>query len=69
MEEIIQILMRRDGISREEASRQFDGCIEAIMECLDGDGVSNNLYEDAAETIYDYLGLEPDYLEIILNEL
>ena len=65
MEEIIQILMRRDGLSREEAQRELDYCINELKDCMTEGGF---LYE--LESIVEYdLGLEPDFLEILLNEM
>ena len=63
MEEIIQILMRRDHLSRQEALDLYDECQEAILETL----AKNRCSIDDLETILDdYLGLEPDYLSEFL---
>lgn len=59
MEEIIQILMRRDHLSREEALDLYDECQEAIWEIL---GENRYSIDDLEEILEDYLGLEPDYL-------
>lgn len=59
MEEIIQILMRRDHLSREEALDLYDECQEAILETLTENRCS---IDDLEEILEDYLGLEPDYL-------
>ena len=61
MNEIIEILMIRDGISREEA-------IEAVMNCI-YEIADNFDYDSAVDSIEYWLGLEPDYLEILLNEM
>ena len=61
MNEIVELLMKRDGISRNEAELIVDECAEAIDECArKGD------YFGAEDAIRDYLGLEPDYLENFL---
>lgn len=59
MEEIIQILMRRDHLSREEALDLYDECQEAIWETL---GENRCSIDDLEEILEDYLELEPDYL-------
>ena len=54
MNEVVKILMDRDGISQEEAEEQVQECREALMS---GDG----------EAIQYYLGLEDDYIFDILG--
>ena len=59
MEEIIKILMERDGISYEEARTLINETRDEIM-----------MLDDpckADEVFMEYLGLEPDYLERIFN--
>lgn len=53
-EELISILMERDGISRKEAIQEIENCVEAIE---NGD----------IEAIQDYLGLEDDYIFAVLG--
>ncbi len=53
-EELIEILMNRDDITREEAIEMIDECRQAIME------------GDSADPIEEMLGLEPNYLFTIL---
>jgi hypothetical protein len=50
-EEVIKILMRRDGLNREEAEQLLDEC-RAMVD----DG------EDPEEVLHHELGLEPDYV-------
>ena len=64
MNEIIEILMRRDSISRLEAENILDDCIDELREA-----VYRGSYLEAEDIIASYLGLEPDYLDIILNEV
>lgn len=49
MTKLEKILVKRDGLTLEEAREQIDECREAL---LDGD----------YEAIADYLGLEDDYI-------
>jgi hypothetical protein len=59
MEEVIKILMERDGISEEEARTLIKETRDEIM-----------MLDDpckADEVFMEYLGLEPDYLERIFN--
>ena len=59
MEEVIRILMERDGISEEEARTLIKETRDEIM-----------MLDDpckADEVFMEYLGLEPDYLERIFN--
>lgn len=51
--EVVDILMRRDGVSKEEAVREIKECREALL---------NGNYE----AIQVYLGLEDDYIVDIL---
>ena len=49
MRKLEKILIKRDGLTLEEAKEQIDECREAL---IDGD----------FEAIADYLGLEDDYI-------
>ena len=55
-EEVIQILVDRDGIDREEARMLINETMDEIIQ--------NPM--EAGEIIMDYLGLEPDYLEYLI---
>ena len=57
MQEIIEILMRRDGISYADAKEAYLECQEAIMEALDNDEIF-----EVEEILRYELGLEPDYI-------
>lgn len=62
MEKIISILMKRDGISFEEARRQCEDTVAEIhMAIASGDFLL------AEELMMSDLGLEPDYLMDILQ--
>lgn len=57
MNEIIELLMRRDGISQQEAKEMYDGCRIDIHEAFEG------IFPfDPEEILASELGLEPDYL-------
>ena len=49
MNEVVKILMERDGLTEKEAKREIADCREAL---LNGDD----------EAIQDFLGLEDDYI-------
>ena len=57
MEGIVQILMRRDGLTEEDAMELVSEAREALNEYLaDGD------IESAEDVCGEYFGLEPDYI-------
>ena len=57
MEKIINLLMKRDGISYQDAEDAYFGCKEAITEA-----VENGWYDEVDEILSGELGLEPDYI-------
>lgn len=57
MQEIIKILMRRDGISYADAKEAYLECQEAIQEAIDNDEIF-----EVDEILRCELGLEPDYI-------
>lgn len=57
MNEIIRILMRRDGLTYEEAKEAYEDCRAEIMDALEG---TNCMSLD--EILQEELGLEPDYI-------
>ena len=63
MESIKEVLMRRDGMSSEEANKLIEDAREDLMSLLDEGKLS-----EADEICYDWFGLEPDYnLELLLG--
>lgn len=62
MEEIINILMNRDEISRKEAISMIKECQQRLEE----EAVPDGDYECAVDIIAEELGLEPDYLIYLL---
>ena len=57
MKEIIEILMRRDEVTYEEAKEMCLECKEAIMEAIDNDEIF-----EVEDILRSELGLEPDYI-------
>lgn len=67
MEEIIKILMQRDGISREEACNLVEGCRAELHDMINrADSINFFTYDMAADIVEDWLALEPDFLESLL---
>jgi hypothetical protein len=59
MKDMIEILMERDGLSREEAERQVEDTSSRIWDELDYEDCE---LEDLEDILYGDIGLEPDYL-------
>ena len=59
---LIELLMRRDNISRNEAIGMLFTCKEDLERAVD-----EGNYNEVGEMIMDDLGLEPDYLVDILD--
>ena len=57
MQQIIEILMRRDGLTYADAKEAYLECQEAIMEAIDNDEIF-----EVEEILRSELGLEPDYI-------
>lgn len=62
--DIISILMRRDNITENEAQNIVNECIDELSEAI-----MHGNYSEAEDIVASYLSLEPDYLDILLNEL
>ena len=56
MESIKQVLIRRDGMSEQEANNLINDAKEAIEECID-----DNDFDRAENVCGEFFGLEPDY--------
>lgn len=56
MNEIIELLMRRDGISQQEARGMYEDCKAEIYDAFNGTSVL-----EPDEILASELGLEPDY--------
>jgi len=61
MNEIVEILMRRDHISRLEAEDLVEECREELW-----DAAARGNYQECEDIVSSYFGLEPDYLEMLL---
>lgn len=57
MNEIINILMRRDGISENEAKNLVEDCMTEVETAIAG-----GRYMEAEDIFMSEIGLEPDYL-------
>ena len=58
---IVNILMRRDDLTEEEA-------IETVKDCLDEVNAAIEMgdFDEVEDIVADYLGLEPDYIVDLL---
>ena len=63
VEEVIRIIMRRDGLSYNEARVCVEDCIAELDRVIERGGS----YEEAVDVIYYALSLEPDYLEFLID--
>lgn len=62
LNDIIKLIQKRDGISYNEAVNCVKECQDEIAYILE----NNPTYDAVADCVADYLGLEPDYLDILL---
>ena len=60
--ELIDLIACRDGISRQEAYEAVENCRAEIQEMVS----NGTTYDEVEEVLRCELGLEPDYLEVIL---
>ena len=63
MQSIIDILVRRDGISENEAYEICEQCRRDILHAID----KNCGIEEVEDILAGWLGLEPDYLMDLMN--
>ena len=64
VEDIINLISRRDNISYIEAMSIVAECMEEME-----DAVLNAHWQEAEDILASYLGLEPDFLSILLEEM
>ena len=64
---IAKIISERDNISRDEAIALIMECCEEISSIIEENSDSLCAYEEAAYTVQDILGLEPDYIDELLD--
>lgn len=62
MNEIVEILMRRDDISQLEAENLVKECKEELW-----GAAARGSYQECEDIVALYLGLEPDYLMYFLD--
>jgi len=62
--DIINLIARRDNISKLEAMNVVNDC----MEEMEGAVMRGN-WQEAEDILASYLSLEPDYLSILLEEM
>jgi len=65
VEYIAHILKRRDGVSMREAQIMINDCLIELESAIQ----NHASYDECADIVAIYLNLEPDFLEILLNEL
>lgn len=62
--DIINLIARRDNISTLEATNIVSECMEEMEEA-----VAQGYWQEAEDILMSYLGLEPDYLDILMTEM
>lgn len=62
MERVVRLIMKRDGLSYEDAKTEVSNTVDEMYEALEsGDS------DQAEEILMDNLGLEPDYIPQLLG--
>lgn len=64
VEDIINLISRRDNISYIEAMNIVNECMEEMESA-----VMRGNWQEAEDIVASYLGLEPDYLDILMTEM
>lgn len=64
VEDIINLIARRDNLSVLEATNIVSECMEEMEEA-----VAQGYWQEAEDILASYLGLEPDYLDILMTEM
>lgn len=64
VDDIIRLIKQRDNLSLIEARTIVDDCIEELRRTIHHGNIT-----ECEDIVRDWLGLEPDYLDILLNEL
>jgi hypothetical protein len=62
--DIINLIARRDNISVLEATNIVSECMDEMEEA-----VAQGYWQEAEDILMSYLGLEPDYLDILMTEM
>lgn len=61
MSEIIDILMKRDGVTKEEARNTLQETREMI-----NDAIASGNFDEVEDIVYSELGLEMDYIDELI---
>lgn len=62
MERVVKLIMKRDGLSYEDAKAEVSNTVDEMYEALEsGDS------DQVEEILMDNLGLEPDYIPQLLG--
>lgn len=64
VDDIIKLIARRDNISYIEAMNVVNECMEEME-----NAVLNANFQEAEDILASYLGLEPDYLDVLMTEM
>ena len=62
--DVINLIARRDNISVLEATNIVSECMDEMEEA-----VAQGYWQEAEDILMSYLGLEPDYLDILMTEM
>lgn len=65
IDDIVSLLMRRDGISENEAWHLVKECREELDFLLANSDYAP--YEEATDIVANYLSLEPDFIPLLLE--
>ena len=65
--DIVAILMRRDGISENEAWNIVEETQELTFEAFVNSKNEYAMYDEVCDILRDELGLEPDYIEVFME--
>ena len=63
--ELTRLIKQRDKLSMREAAIVVNDCLIELESAIQ----SGASYDECADIVATYLNLEPDFLEILLNEL
>lgn len=64
VDDIINLIARRDNISVDEAINIVNDCMEELESAI-----MRGNWQEAEDIVASYLGLEPDYLDILMTEM
>ena len=64
VEDIINLISRRDNISYIEAMNIVNECMEEME-----DAIARGNWQEAEDILVSYLSLEPDFLDVMMMEM